>query len=189
MHLNKVNQETPPKALFACPVCKKTLTTRPACVQHIRRVHKGEKKLTCDTKGCSFQCAYKNDLERHKQLHVEERNVVCEYCGKAFTSISILKDHILYIHNKERQFVCEECGKSFKRNSLLNRHKLSHQQLRPYACKQCSAAFKRSHHLTRHLESCHRLTLEKKRRVLKLHFIYFYSCSEKNWQNCYTTAI
>ena len=165
MHLSKINQQAPVSVSYTCHVCKKILTSRQACVQHVRRVHRGDKKFVCDTQGCSFQCAYKNDLDRHKQLHVEERNVVCEYCAKAFTSISILKDHILYVHNKERQFVCEECGKSFKRNSLLNRHKLSHQQLRPYACGQCAAAFKRSHHLTRHMESCHRLTLEKKKKV------------------------
>ncbi|XP_046621258.1 zinc finger protein 93-like isoform X1 [Neodiprion virginianus] len=167
-HLSKMHAEIPLKALFTCTICTKQLTSRKALDQHIRRVHRDEKKYSCDTQGCEFHSTNKSDLERHRQLHIEERNIVCEHCGKTFTTISILKDHVLYVHNMERQFVCEECGKAFKRNSLLNRHKMSHQQIRPFTCEQCGAAFKRSHHLTRHMESCHRITLEKKKRVVKL---------------------
>ncbi|XP_011150604.1 zinc finger protein 93-like isoform X2 [Harpegnathos saltator] len=168
LHLNKVNRDAPIKAIFSCTICSKKLFTQRALDQHIRRIHKGEKRFACDIYGCTFQCARRTDLDRHKHLHVEERNVVCEHCGKTFTSVSILKDHVLYIHSKERQFICEECGKAFKRNSLLKRHKLSHAQHRPFVCMQCSTAFKRSHHLTRHMEACHRITLEKKKKVMKL---------------------
>ncbi|XP_014470015.1 PREDICTED: zinc finger protein 595-like [Dinoponera quadriceps] len=168
LHLSKVNRDTPIKAIFSCTICAKKLFTQRALDQHIRRIHKGEKRFACDIYGCTFQCARRTDLDRHKHLHVEERNVVCEHCGKTFTSVSILKDHVLYIHSKERQFICEECGKAFKRNSLLKRHKLSHAQHRPFVCMQCSTAFKRSHHLTRHMEACHRITLEKKKKVMKL---------------------
>ncbi|XP_018393699.1 PREDICTED: zinc finger protein 708-like [Cyphomyrmex costatus] len=168
LHLNKVNKDIPIRAIFSCAICSKKLITQRALDQHVRRIHKGAKRFVCNIYGCTFQCARRTDLDRHKQLHVEERNVVCEHCGKTFTSVSILKDHVLYIHSKERQFICEECGKAFKRNSLLNRHKLSHEQHRPFACMQCNTAFKRSHHLTRHMESCHRITLEKKKKVVKL---------------------
>ncbi|OAD61953.1 hypothetical protein WN48_05520 [Eufriesea mexicana] len=167
-HLNKVNREISLRDIFICPICSKKLISRRVLDQHIRRIHKEDKKFICNIYGCTFQCARKSDLDRHKQLHVEQRNIICEQCGKTFTSVSILNDHVLYIHNKERQFICEECGKTFKRNSLLKRHKLSHQQYRPFACMQCNTAFKRSHHLTRHMETCHRITLEKKKKVVKL---------------------
>ncbi|XP_072742803.1 uncharacterized protein [Anoplolepis gracilipes] len=168
LHLSKINRDTPVRAIFSCAICLKKLITQRALDQHIRRIHKGEKRFVCNIYGCTFQCARRTDLDRHKQLHVEERNIVCEHCGKTFTSISILKDHVLYIHSKERQFICEVCGKAFKRNSLLKRHKLSHEQHRPFVCMQCNTAFKRSHHLTRHMETCHRITLEKKKKVVKL---------------------
>ncbi|XP_015600841.1 zinc finger protein 184 isoform X1 [Cephus cinctus] len=168
LHLSKANNEVPFEGIFSCPVCAKELTTRRARDQHIRRVHKDEKKFSCNTFGCTFNCTNKSDLDRHRQLHVEMRNIICEHCGKTFTSVSILNDHVLYVHNKERQFICEECGRAFKRNSLLSRHKLSHQEVRPFACSQCSAAFKRSHHLTRHMETCHRITMERKKKVVKL---------------------
>ncbi|XP_050585089.1 zinc finger protein 90-like [Bombus affinis] len=168
LHLNKVNREIFQRDIFTCLICSKKLISQRALDQHVRRIHKEEKRFTCNIYGCTFQCARKSDLDRHRQLHVEQRNVVCEQCGKTFTSVSILNDHVLYIHNKERQFICEECGKAFKRNSLLKRHKLSHQQYRPFACMQCSTAFKRSHHLSRHMETCHRITLEKKKKVVKL---------------------
>ncbi|KAL0100840.1 hypothetical protein PUN28_019313 [Cardiocondyla obscurior] len=164
-HLNKVSKDIP---IFSCAICSKKLITQKALDQHIRRIHKGAKRFICNMYECTFQCSRKTDLDRHKQLHVEERNIVCEHCGKTFTSVSILKDHVLYIHSKERQFICEKCGKAFKRNSLLKRHKLSHEQHRPFACTQCSTAFKRSHHLTRHMETCHRIKLEKKKKVVKL---------------------
>ncbi|CAD1468827.1 unnamed protein product, partial [Heterotrigona itama] len=167
-HLNKVNREISQRDIFTCLICSKKLISQRALDQHVRRIHKEEKKFTCNIYGCTFQCARKSDLDRHKQLHVEQRNIVCEQCGKTFTSVSILNDHVLYIHNKERQFICEECGKAFKRNSLLKRHKLSHQQYRPFACMQCSTAFKRSHHLSRHMETCHRIILERKKKVVKL---------------------
>lgn len=168
LHLNKINRDTPMRAIFSCVICLKKLFTQRALDQHVRRIHKGEKRFVCNMYGCTFQCARRTDLDRHQQLHLEERNVVCEHCGKTFTSISILKDHVLYVHSKERQFICEVCGKAFKRNSLLKRHKLSHEQHRPFVCTQCNTAFKRSHHLTRHMESCHKITLEKKKRVVKL---------------------
>ncbi|KYM79161.1 hypothetical protein ALC53_10325 [Atta colombica] len=168
LHLNKVNKDIPVRAIFSCAICSKKLITQRALDQHVRRIHKGAKRFVCNIYGCTFQCARRTDLDRHKHLHVEERNIVCEHCGKTFTSVSILKDHVLYIHSKERQFICEECGKAFKRNSLLKRHKLSHEQHRPFACMQCNTAFKRSHHLTRHMETCHRITLEKKKKVVKL---------------------
>ncbi|KAM0725991.1 Zinc finger protein 676 [Formica fusca] len=168
LHLSKINRDTPIRAIFSCAFCLKKLITQRALDQHIRRIHKGEKRFVCNIYGCTFQCARRTDLDRHKQLHIEERNIVCEHCGKTFTSISILKDHVLYIHSKERQFICEVCGKAFKRNSLLKRHKLSHEQHRPFVCMQCSTAFKRSHHLTRHMETCHRITLKKKKKVVKL---------------------
>lgn len=168
LHLNKVNRDIPIKAIFSCAICSKKLITQRALDQHVRRIHKGAKRFACNMYGCTFQCARRTDLDRHKQLHIEERNIVCEHCGKMFTSVGILKDHVLYIHSKERQFICEECGKAFKRNSLLKRHKLSHEQHRPFACTQCSTAFKRSHHLTRHMETCHKITLEKKKKVVKL---------------------
>ncbi|XP_015437907.1 PREDICTED: endothelial zinc finger protein induced by tumor necrosis factor alpha [Dufourea novaeangliae] len=168
LHLSKVSKEISIKNIFNCSVCSKKLISQRALDQHIRRVHKREKRFTCDMYSCTFQCSRKSDLCRHKQLHIEQRNIVCEQCGKTFTSVSILNDHVLYMHNKERQFICEECGKTFKRNSLLKRHKLSHQQYRPFACIQCNTAFKRSHHLTRHMETCHSIKLEKKKKVLKL---------------------
>ncbi|XP_054000566.1 zinc finger protein 595-like [Hylaeus anthracinus] len=167
-HLSKIHSEALPRDTFTCPICSKKLISQRALDQHVRRIHKGEKRFACNIYGCPFQCARKSDLDRHKQLHVEQRNIVCEQCGKTFTSVSILNDHVLYVHNKERQFICEECGKAFKRNSLLKRHKLSHQQFRPFVCMQCSTAFKRSHHLTRHMETCHRITFEKKKKVVKL---------------------
>ncbi|XP_012284014.1 zinc finger protein 284 isoform X2 [Orussus abietinus] len=165
VHRSKSNEDVPSKETFPCPICPKVMSSRRAREQHVRRVHKDEKRFTCDVHGCEFQSASRSDLDRHRQLHIEERNVVCDQCGKAFTSVNVLKDHVLYMHSKERQFVCEECGKSFKRNSLLKRHKLSHQQVRPFACIECNSAFKRSHHLTRHLETCHKVTLERKKMV------------------------
>ncbi|XP_076290094.1 uncharacterized protein LOC143213776 isoform X2 [Lasioglossum baleicum] len=168
LHVSKVKKEVTIADIFTCSICSKNLISQRALDQHVRRIHKGEKRFICNIYGCTFQCARKSDLGRHKQLHIEQRNIVCEQCGKTFTSISILNDHVLYVHNKERQFVCDECGKAFKRNSLLKRHKLSHQQHRPFACMQCSTAFKRSHHLTRHMETCHRIVSVKKKKVVKL---------------------
>ncbi|XP_011350210.1 zinc finger and SCAN domain-containing protein 12 isoform X2 [Ooceraea biroi] len=169
LHLSKIdNRDIPIRTVFTCKICSKSLVTQRALDQHVRRIHRGKKHFVCNVYECTFQCARKTDLNRHKQLHVEKRNIVCEYCGKTFTSISILKDHVLYIHSKERQFICEKCGKTFKRNSLLKRHKLSHEQHRPFVCTHCSTAFKRSHHLTRHLEACHRITLERKKKMVKL---------------------
>ncbi|XP_031831746.1 uncharacterized protein LOC116426646 isoform X2 [Nomia melanderi] len=168
LHLSKIKKEISVRDTFNCSICSKKLISQRALDQHVRRIHKGEKRFACDIYGCTFQCARKSDLDRHKQLHIEQRNIVCEQCGKTFTSVSILNDHVLYVHNKERQFICDECGKAFKRNSLLKRHKLSHQQYRPFACMQCSTAFKRSHHLTRHMETCHRIVSVKKKKVVKL---------------------
>ncbi|KAG7211992.1 hypothetical protein KM043_011188 [Ampulex compressa] len=159
-----------------CSECDVTFASKKKVHEHFKLMHSTKLENNKVRNGVYFcaDCRHtffkKDDYFRHLEsvshLNKVHREIpirpmfACSICSKKLISQRALDQHIRRIH--------KECGKAFKRNSLLKRHKLSHQQHRPFACVQCNTAFKRSHHLTRHLETCHRITLEKKKKVVKL---------------------
>lgn len=77
---------------------------------------------------------------------------VCDYCGKGFPFLSMMKCHRL-THTGERTQVCGQCGMSFIRRSHLRRHELLHLGVRPFTCQICGRKFSRSAHLSAHMKT------------------------------------
>ncbi|XP_023949396.1 gastrula zinc finger protein XlCGF17.1 [Bicyclus anynana] len=71
------------------------------------------------------------------RLSAEHENVrhKCPICNKLYTAVYI-KKHML-LHKNERQFMCDICGKKFPLQGPFQRHRLTHFYSLPFQCSLC----------------------------------------------------
>lgn len=70
-----------------------------------------QKFYQCDI--CFKQFKDKSKLRTHKEIHTDERNVICPECGKAFKTLNCLRNH-KRLHVPERTyFKCDHCEKKY----------------------------------------------------------------------------
>ena len=135
-----------------CCQCGKIYMSGPGLWAHIALVHDDKYKFKCDVCGRKylnkavfkkhmmshdsvkhFQCAtcvknfkYESSLTSHVKICVLKDAApqhVCSYCGKVFTRISTLNEHIQTLHlQTAKKWECE-CGKTFAWRPSLARHK------------------------------------------------------------------
>ncbi|XP_069056639.1 zinc finger protein 235-like isoform X1 [Pleurodeles waltl] len=104
-----------------CSFCSKLFTTLPGLRRHYL-THPAHKVLTCQI--CSKNYLQLAQFERHKQTHIE-LIFKCLSCEKTFhNSSDLIKHQQEHIRSKIMQ--CELCGKTFSRMFLLSNHLLTH---------------------------------------------------------------
>ena len=81
-----------------------------------------EKSFPCIT-SCGKSFTALRSLQEHvKTIHEGLRNYECNYCGKDFTKSGNLKAHISAVHDGEKNYHCSQCSKSFSQLSNYNLH-------------------------------------------------------------------
>lgn len=173
---------------LVCKVCEKVFSTPMNLERHVRLHKRKDPPLNdylCNICGRGF--SIRGNYETHMRMHRNERNYVCElcgkafvqwaslfyhkfshgekklvcsYCGKLFKNPNHLRAHI-NIHTKKIKYNCKTCGKEFLSRNALVSHQIVHSTARPFVCEQCNAAFKIKKHLVTHYKTHGRITIIK----------------------------
>ena len=68
----------------------------------------------CITQECEYETIVPYKLSEHKTTVHSGLACVCETCGRAFKSKSVLKYHIQSNHSESRPtYICNTCGKTY----------------------------------------------------------------------------
>ena len=98
---------------------------------NVEKSLKPRKIFKCLWQNCLFKSAFKQNLNRHKSHHLNERQFVCDFvdCNKKFNFKGDLLQH-KRTHFDEKTFKCDfkDCNKEFKSRSGLHLHKTTHFQ-------------------------------------------------------------
>ena len=102
--------------MFYCTECTKSSTGRVRLKTHLAR-HEESRGLMCD--GCAEECESKNKLAKHEQemqraLHKEE--VVESEALK-------VEDRTVQTGEEKKPLICNICGKMFTSNQALERQR------------------------------------------------------------------
>ncbi|XP_026224989.1 uncharacterized protein LOC113168214 [Anabas testudineus] len=133
---------------YLCDVCCKTFYLHGELKAHLK-THSNEKVL-CYV--CGNGLSSVEALNRHMEIHKDERKYRCSECGRGFNSRSTLRGH-MRTHTGEKRFVCGICGKACSRLEHLKVHMRTHNGERPYKCTVCDKAFTQTHCLKTHMKS------------------------------------
>ncbi|KAG7231012.1 hypothetical protein INR49_025041 [Caranx melampygus] len=123
---------------------------------------KGVKK-TFQCELCSYTCPRRSNLDRHMKSHTDERPHKCHLCGRAFRTVTLLRNH-LNTHTgintnpdsqiRTRPHKCTDCDMAFVTSGELVRHRrYKHTHEKPFKCSMCDYASVEVSKLKRHIRS------------------------------------
>lgn len=109
--------------LFECDLCEIKERSKFMMENHMKAVHLKMLMLTCWF--CKPNKVFKRirELREHSETkHSDERNYICQHCGKAYKTDKALRNHLKSGHGKLEQ--CQKCGKMVGHMSAhLNAHR------------------------------------------------------------------
>ncbi|XP_077290758.1 uncharacterized protein LOC143914420 isoform X2 [Arctopsyche grandis] len=136
-----------------CEICNKTYKNNIMLKLHMRR-HENGLKFKCDHSGCVKRFRLVHELNRHRKMHISEKEHICSTCNKDFFTITQLRRHE-QVHLIVKKFKCNHCCKTFAERTQLRLHEMTHTGDRPHVCEFCSMTFVVRSKLKRHqTKSC-----------------------------------
>ncbi len=124
-------------------------------VKHVKSIHSIFDKFQC--KDCEKTYKYKQDLERHRYVHLDQGFVttfVCLICKSTFKDKRYLKQHEFRVHKIGKRINCDRCDKKFKRNYDLKIHLQYHLNEKNFTCSCCQKSFNAKKDLNNHQKMC-----------------------------------
>ena len=85
-------------------------------------MHTKEKPYECPYPLCDARFASSSHVTRHVKTHTNQRNFVCQTCGKAFIRSEHLRGHMT-LHTGEKPFICFFPGNSVVGICILKMYK------------------------------------------------------------------
>ena len=97
----------------------------------------------------------KNELKK-RQMGNQNKENLCETCGKSFCNAKSLKNHTYVVHEGHKDYKCELCNKSFSKQIFLKSHiSTFHEGKKDYLCDQCEKRYSRACDLKHHIYTFH----------------------------------
>ncbi|XP_054277321.1 zinc finger protein 25-like isoform X1 [Macrosteles quadrilineatus] len=132
---------------YKCDICKNDFRSKLYLSNHINRVHKEiqEKK------------DHDKVAENGKDLVDSIVFLVCNDCGKNFTTKNCLRVHIKVKHNQvhNQKYCCNTCGYLTNDKGNLKKHVYLHEEKFCFHCEICNVSFKEKGGLTNHRKQAH----------------------------------
>ena len=118
-HIKWHRMKSPLKEKIGCdwPGCEYKDWTDSSIKRHKLMVHTPDeisRTLECNYPGCSKKFKIKHSLNVHEKTHLNNREVICEYCNKTFKNDKILKTHVLRQHILEKKWTCDHPACKFR---------------------------------------------------------------------------
>ncbi|XP_028985166.1 zinc finger protein 572 [Betta splendens] len=118
---------------YVCRVCRKDFASQEELTMHLSTTHFENEFYECDRCKRVFTCL--RVCELHVRLQKCRVDVMCDTCGRSFSSLKSLARH----RNGKcySTFKCTDCSKMFTKKNALLKHSFSHLGLLPYTCMRC----------------------------------------------------
>ena len=113
-----------------------------------------KKFLSC--KICNSPFDTKPDLDLHLKTAHEGKSHLCSDCGKSFSQMGNLRNHIALKHGGDKLFKCPDCAYvSVLKKQLTSHINGVHEGKKPYLCSQCGFRSVGKSALKQHVNSVH----------------------------------
>ncbi|XP_023275565.1 zinc finger protein 668-like isoform X1 [Seriola lalandi dorsalis] len=123
---------------LVCRICLVGFTSQEDLKDHLSKTHFEDEFYECDL--CKRVFTSLKACEYHVKLHKCMLDVVCEICGRNFSSPKSLARHRR--KTCRSSFKCTDCTQTFTKKNALLKHSFSHLGLLPYTCVRCHCHFR-----------------------------------------------
>lgn len=145
---------------FDCDKCEQSFERSSQLKKHVVVAHKksSSSAFRCSIDSCRESFAFKHHFKQHIRSHECQTNL-CDVCGKAFATTTLLAAHRKQAHAISRPFKCgiNDCGEAFRNKSKLVAHKQQHGIEPPsdHHCSICVKSFSSETKLKQHMSAHH----------------------------------